>query len=78
MHAGSNTVPKVVTQKTTLLIFVPNMPKTNTVFSVLRSWPQVSSSMIIITLLLAKLSNFITDGSDFGSPRALQCSRGYE
>ena len=38
----SNTVPKAVTQKTTMHIFAPDMPRTNTAVSVLRFWPQIS------------------------------------
>ena len=71
----SNTVPKAVTQKTTMPIFTLDMPTTNTVVSVFRVWPQIAHSVIIITLLLA---GFYYYGSDFGSPRALQCSMGYD
>ena len=60
----SSMVPKAVTQKTTWSIVVPNMPKTNTAVSVLT-----------VTPILLKSYYY---RSDFGSPRALQCSRGYE
>ena len=53
--------------KTTLPIFTPDMPRTNTAIPFFRVWPQIVWSMIIITLLLAKLYNYC---SDFGSSRA--------
>ena len=45
MHAGStqltksNTVPKAVAKNLTMLIFTPDMPKTNTTVSVFKVWP---------------------------------------
>ena len=57
-----------VTQKTTVLKFTLDMPRTNTVFSIFRVWPQIAHLVIIITLLLAR---FYYHGSDFGSPKAL-------
>ena len=71
----SSMVPKAMTQKTTVLIFAIDMHRTNTAASVFRDWPQNAHSVIIITLLLARLYYYC---SVFGSIRALQCSRGYE
>ena len=38
----SNTIPKAVTKKTTMLEFVPDMPMTNIVVSVFKVWPHIS------------------------------------
>ena len=61
-------VLKAMTQKTTVFIFTPDMPRTNNVVSVFRFRPQIAHSVTIITLLLAI---FYYYGSDFGSPREL-------
>ena len=68
-------VPEAVAKNLTMLVFALNMPNTNTAVSVFKVWPQIAHSVIIITLLLARLYYYC---SDFGSPRTSQCSRGYE